>query len=142
MDGTLGSRLVGIVTNRDTDFLSDRDVKLKDVMSTELVVAREGCTLSQANMILRESKRGKLPIVNSKNELVALISRTDMRKNRDFPNATKVCSFTSFFFLSKDVIMTHTHISQDDKKQLLAAAAIGTRPKDKTRAAALVKVIS
>jgi len=98
VDGTLGSRLVGIVTNRDTDFLSDRDVKLKDVMSTELVVAREGCTLSQANMILRESKRGKLPIVNSKNELVALISRTDMRKNRDFPNATKVCSFTSFFF--------------------------------------------
>jgi CBS-domain-containing membrane protein len=110
VDGTLGSRLVGIVTNRDTDFLSDRDVKLKDVMSTELVVAREGCTLSQANMILRESKRGKLPIVNSKNELVALISRTDMRKNRDFPNATKVCSFTSFFFFSKDVIITqHTH---------------------------------
>ena len=116
VDGTLGSRLVGIVTNRDTDFLSNRDAKLKDVMSTDLVVAKEGCTLAQANMILRESKRGKLPIVNEKYELVALISRTDMRKNRDFPNATK-----------------------DDKKQLLAAAAIGTRPKDKTRAAALVK---
>ena len=116
VDGTLGSRLVGIVTNRDTDFLTNRDAKLKDVMSTDLVDAKEGCTLSQANMILRESKRGKLPIVNEKYELVALISRTDMRKNRDFPNATK-----------------------DDKKQLLAAAAIGTRPKDKTRAAALVK---
>jgi len=116
LDGTLNSRLVGIVTNRDVDFLIDRDTPLVDVMSNDLVVAKEGCTLAQANMILRESKRGKLPIVNEKYELVALISRTDMRKNRDFPNATK-----------------------DGKKQLLCAAAIGTRPKDKLRAKALVQ---
>jgi len=115
LDGTINSRLVGMVTNRDVDFLIDRDTPLVDVMSNDLVVAKEGCTLAQANMILRESKRGKLPIVNEKYELVALISRTDMRKNSDFPHATK-----------------------DTNKQLLCAAAIGTRPKDKLRAKALV----
>lgn len=115
-NGCLGSKLVGIVTRRDIDFIEDRTKPLRSVMSTDLVVASEGCSLNHANLILRESKKGKLPIVNKKMELVALISRTDMKKNRDFPLASK-CPKT---------------------KQLLVGAAIGTRPNDKIRAAALV----
>jgi IMP dehydrogenase len=116
LDGTMGSKLVGIVCNRDVDFLADRNTKLSEVMTTDLVVAKEGCSLAEANMILRESRKGKLPIVNDKYELCALISRNDLKKNRDYPLASK-----------------------DSNKQLLAAAAIGTRPNDKVRAAALVK---
>jgi IMP dehydrogenase len=106
---------VGIVTDRDYDFREDPDTPVSEIMSREVVTGRQGISLKEANRIMRESKKGKLPIVNGKLELVALTSRTDLKKNRDFPFASK-----------------------DANKQLLVGAAIGTRPGDRDRAAALV----
>ena len=63
-DGTLGSKLVGIVTNRDIDFEKDRARPLSEVMSTDLVTANQGVTLHEANQILKSSKKGKLPVVD------------------------------------------------------------------------------
>lgn len=116
-DGKMGSKLVGIVSNRDTSFVDDPTEKVRDFMTprAQLSVAMEGVKLAQANEILKASKKGKLPVVNKDDELVALIARTDLQKNRDFPLASK-----------------------DANKQLLVGAAIGTRPEDKERAAALV----
>lgn len=48
----------GIVSNRDTDFREDADTPLSEVMTTDLIVAQEPCTLAEANLILRESKKG------------------------------------------------------------------------------------
>lgn len=116
VDGKIGSKLVGIVTNRDVDYVEDRQTKLKVVMTTDLVTGPDGISLAEANEILRQSKKGKLPVVNPAGELVALISRTDIKKSREFPLASK-----------------------DANKQLLVGAAIGTRPNDKDRCRALVE---
>lgn len=115
--GQLGSKLVGIVTSRDVDFLQDRSVMLSQVMSKDLITAPEGCTLEEANQILRDSKKGKLPIINARGELVAMISRKDLLKSRDYPLATKTSKY----------------------KQLCVGAAVGTRQDDQTRVAALAE---
>ncbi|MCG3182695.1 MAG: Inosine-5'-monophosphate dehydrogenase [Planctomycetes bacterium] len=115
-DGTIKTKLVGMVTNRDIDFETDHSRKLRDVMTTDLITARKGITLNQANEILRESKKGKLPVIDEQGRLVALTSRRDLRKNRDYPDATK-----------------------DAKKNLMVGAAISTKPEDRDRMDALAE---
>jgi IMP dehydrogenase len=109
--------LIGIVTNRDIQFHDNANDPVMAVMSTDLVTASEGITLKEANNILRKSKKGKLPIVDGDGKLVSLLSRSDLMKNLHYPLASKLPS----------------------SKQLLAAAAIGTRPDDKIRLAKLVE---
>ncbi len=76
LTGKIGSLLLGIVTNRDIDYVEDRSTKLRDVMTTDLVTARDGVSLQEANELMRRSKKGKLPVVNAVGECVSLISRT------------------------------------------------------------------
>jgi len=113
--GEVHGKLVGIVTGRDIDFEPDTSKPLRDVMTTELITARAGITLAEGNRVLHESKKGKLPIVDKDGNLVCLMSRTDLRKNKDFPLASK-----------------------DPRKQLLVGAAAGTRDEDRDRVDALV----
>ncbi|KAG6902954.1 hypothetical protein C0995_009346 [Termitomyces sp. Mi166 len=114
--GSLGGKLVGIVTARDIQF-RDPQTPLRDVMTTSLVTAPLGITLLEANDILRDSKKGKLPIVDSQGNLISLLARSDLLKNQSYPLASK----------------------KTDSKQLYAAAAVGTRPTDRERLALLVE---
>ncbi|MEQ9090742.1 MAG: IMP dehydrogenase [Balneola sp.] len=82
--------LIGIVTNRDLRFESDLSKKLGEIMTKEdLYTAKEGTTLKQAEKILQHFKVEKLPIVDSKNKLVGLITFKDIEKKMNFPNACK-----------------------------------------------------
>jgi IMP dehydrogenase len=70
------SKLLGIVTSRDVDFLQSKDeqnIKLADIMTTELITAKEGVSLKEANSILQKSRKGKLPIVDAAGNLTALL---------------------------------------------------------------------
>ena len=111
-------KLLGIVTARDVQFRS-HETLLSTVMTThpDLVVASEGITLEKANSILRDSKKGKLPIVDEGGRLAALLARSDLLKNKDYPLASK----------------------KPDSKQLFCAAAVGTREADKDRLSLLVE---
>lgn len=84
-------KLLGLVTSRDIDFLDDRSKTLQEVMTPAemLVTLKQACTLEEANKRLRESKKGRLPVVDDDFNLVALVSRKDLRKNQDWPMASK-----------------------------------------------------
>ena len=112
----MNAKLMGIVTSRDIDFITNKDTKLEEAMTPfkDLVTADQGISLEDANDILVKNKKGKLPIVDEHNNLVALIARTDLKKARDFPDASK-----------------------DKNNQLLVGAAVSTREEDKERIKAL-----
>ncbi len=82
--------LVGILTNRDLGFESDKSRKVKEVMTKEnLITAPEGTDLKKAEKILRQYKIEKLPVVNKQRELIGLITYRDILQVRNNPNAVK-----------------------------------------------------
>ncbi len=84
------NKLVGILTNRDLRFENNNQRKVSELMTKEnLVVAPEGTTLAQAEVILRQHKVEKLPVVNKDGVLVGLITFRDIVQLRNFPNAGK-----------------------------------------------------
>ena len=117
--GKMGGKLLGIISGRDSAFIEDVSVKVSEFMTvrSDLTCAHEGDSLEEANLILKKSKKGKLPVVNDNEELVGLVARADIQKNTENPLA------------SKDSV----------NKQLLCGASIGTRPDDKIRAGLLAE---
>tara|TARA_B100000787_G_C16175213_1_gene288613 strand:+ start:1 stop:1182 length:1182 start_codon:yes stop_codon:yes gene_type:complete len=82
-------KLLGIITNRDLRFEKDMNLSISAVMTTSKLITTELNDLKNAESILKENKIEKLPIVNSENKLVGLITFKDIIKNRMRPNACK-----------------------------------------------------
>jgi IMP dehydrogenase len=111
-------QLVGILTNRDLRFITDFDQPVKNLMTKEkLVTAPQGTTLEEAKSILQKYKIEKLPIVDGNNRLVGLITIKDIQKAIEFPLS-----------------------ALDEKKRLIAAAAVGTGADCVSRVDALVSM--
>ena len=109
-------KLVGILTNRDLRFLTDFNIKIKEVMTKDhLVTAPVGTTLQQAQEILRQHKIEKLPLIDDNGVLKGLITIKDIEKAVQFP-----------------------HSARDKSGRLLCAAAIGVTGDVLERAGALV----
>ncbi len=110
-------KLVGIITNRDIRFETDKEKLIKDVMTAEgLITGTPHTSLKQAEQILRKHKVEKLPLIDDKGILKGLITIKDIEKVIIFPNR-----------------------ATDDKGRLLAGAAVGIGSDMMQRIAALVK---
>lgn len=109
--------LIGILTNRDLRFENNNDRLVEEVMTSgNLITAKEGTSLEQAERILQDHKIEKLPVVNDQGKLVGLITYRDIIKVSENPNANK-----------------------DSFGRLRVAAAIGVTGDSIDRAKALIK---
>ena len=110
-------KLVGILTNRDLRFQRDLARPVTDIMTREnLITAKVGLSLDDAESILQEFKIEKLPIVDDAYKLVGLITYKDILKRKSHPNACK-----------------------DELGRLRVGAAVGVTPDLVQRIEALVK---
>jgi IMP dehydrogenase len=114
---TVGSRLVGILTNRDLRFETRTNLPVSDLMTKEdLITVPVGTTLEQAKEILNKHKVEKLLVVDQNFNLKGLITVKDIQKQIKYPNACK-----------------------DSLGRLRVGAALGVTPDVVERAAALVE---
>lgn len=115
---TRGSKLVGIITNRDIVFETNYDKAVSEVMTkSPLITSGEGTTLEEALEILKKHKIEKLPLVDEENNLKGLITIKDIEKAKAYPNSAK-----------------------DEKGRLLCGASVGITKDMMERVDALVKV--
>src|SRR3954449_9011643 len=110
-------KLLGIVTNRDMAFESDRSRQVREVMTPmPLVTGKVGISGQDAMELLRRHKIEKLPLVDDSGVLKGLITVKDFVKAEKYPNAAK-----------------------DAEGRLLVGAAVGASPEALERAQALAE---
>ncbi|MGB9466451.1 MAG: IMP dehydrogenase [Candidatus Acidiferrum sp.] len=87
---TRGSRLTGILTNRDLRFEKNHAQLVGSVMTKEnLVTVPVGTTLEEAERILQKHRIEKLLVVDQDFNLKGLITVKDIQKKREYPRAAK-----------------------------------------------------
>ena len=109
-----GTRLIGIVTNRDLRFQTEMNKPVSEVMTSEGLVTTQNADIANAASLLLKNKIEKLPVVDREGNLVGLITYKDITKVKDNPNASK-----------------------DDKGRLRVAAGVGVTHDTLERVAAL-----
>ncbi|MFC1438186.1 IMP dehydrogenase [Streptacidiphilus sp. N1-10] len=111
-------RLLGIVTNRDMAFESDRSRQVREVMTPmPLITGEVGISGEDAIARLRRHKIEKLPLVDAEGRLKGLITVKDFVKAEKYPLAAK-----------------------DAEGRLLVGAAVGASAESLERAQALAEV--
>ncbi|HNN10484.1 MAG TPA: IMP dehydrogenase, partial [Bacteroidia bacterium] len=84
------NKLVGILTNRDLRFETDESRKVKEVMTSgQLITVTGVVSLQKAEVILRQYKIEKLPVVDRSGKLIGLVTYKDIIKFKSRPNSCK-----------------------------------------------------
>ena len=113
-----GDQVVGIVTSRDTRFITNYDQCVKDIMTGKdrLVTVQEGGGADEVQALLHKHRIEKVVVVNGNGELRGMITVKDIEKAAKYPNACK-----------------------DSQGRLRVGAAVGTGAGTDERVAALVE---
>ena len=100
-------KLVGFISDVDYFIPNDAGLSVRDrmIFVKDMIVAKQGISLDDANMMIRENRLRTLCIVDKSGKLVSMVTRRDIEKNHQFPNAVK-----------------------DSNKQLRVGAAVGVGP--------------
>ncbi len=110
-------KLLGILTNRDVRFATDKKQPIKELMTKDgLVTARPNVSKSDAKALLHKNKIERIIITDSNGNCVGLMTGKDLEKTKQFPNAVK-----------------------DEEGRLLVAAATGVSKDGIKRAESLVE---
>jgi IMP dehydrogenase len=88
--GGRAGKLVGILTNRDVRFATDRRQKVAALMTKDrLVTVHEGVSQDEAKRLLHQHRIEKLLVVDADYRCVGLITVKDIEKAVTHPNACK-----------------------------------------------------
>jgi IMP dehydrogenase len=113
-----GSKVVGIVTNRDLRFETNLDQAVSNIMTPRerLVTVREGTPREEAQALLHKHRLERVLVVNDAFDLKGLITVKDILKSKEHPLACK-----------------------DSKGRLRVGAAVGVGEGTEERVAALAE---
>lgn len=81
-------KLSGIITKRDVTFATSSRF-VKEVMTDNVIIAREDVSVKEAKKLMSENKIEKLPIVNKKDTLTGLITIKDLFLREKYPYGTR-----------------------------------------------------
>jgi IMP dehydrogenase len=111
------NKLVGILTNRDVRFATDKKQPIKELMTKDgLVTAKANISKSEAKVLLHKNKIERIIITDSSGNCIGLMTGKDLEKTKQFP-----------------------HASKDEEGRLLVAAATGVGKDGIKRAESLVE---
>lgn len=110
------NKVVGILTNRDLRFVTDPHIKVKDLMTKNVITVQHNFSIDEAKKLLQKHRIEKLLVVDKNNTLKGLITVKDIERHKTFPLAVK-----------------------DNRSRLLVGAATGVGADGLQRAEALIE---
>lgn len=84
-----GTKLIGIITNRDVRFAENDNQPIAELMTKKVITVREGVDPAEARKLLHKHRIERLIVVDENNNIVGLITVKDMDKRVANPNACK-----------------------------------------------------
>ena len=109
-------KLLGIITNRDVRFVTNKKSMVKDYMTKKVITIQKNQSTNYAKKLLHENRIEKLVVVDNQKKCIGLITVKDIQRSERYPSSVS-----------------------DKNGRLLVGAAVGTKLDDLDRAVALDK---